>query len=71
MKNVMDLLLLWQFELVGFVVYWMQYLKRPEKLSFKLAILFDHDVLVVQPNFVIKTIAPRLYNLVIDSFLKF
>ena len=66
----MDLLLLWQFELIYLITYKILYLKGLKDLSLKLAILCDLNVLSVQPNFVAKSVIPKLYRLIMGSFLK-
>ena len=71
MKNVMNSLFFWKFEFVGLFVNWIQNLKKIEKFGFKLLILFDFDIFVVQPNFVTKNIAFRLCAFITSLFLKF
>lgn len=45
-------------------------MKEAKKFSFKLVMLFGFDVFIIQPNFVARDIASKLYNLIMNLLLK-
>ena len=49
----------------------MEYLEWPKKLCFQISVMLNLDILAIQPNFLIKGIAPRFDFFIVGSFLKF
>lgn len=60
-----------KFDFINLLVYRIQHQKKSKELSSEFLILFDIDVLIISPNFVIWDIAFRLYSLIVLSFLDF
>ena len=49
----------------------MEHPKRPKEFGFQLPITLGLDIFAVQPNFLVKNIAPRFNSFIVSSFLKF
>ena len=49
----------------------MEDLEWPKELCFQLPVSFGLDVFAIQPNFITRSIAPRLDAFIVGPFLKF